>query len=420
MIVNQNKFFSAVLAIVVLSQLYMASFGVKMGIQIVALILILVLEAQKTVAISYFQKLLPLFLIICIGLLGTLFNDYNKINIIKDILHLSKPILGLTLSYFIFKNISDFRTFVKVIITIGTLSSIYHVGSIILLSDFSFENIRSFGLDNFFELFALLLLLHASKHFEKPIFETSLQTRFITFLLIISNILYLSRTMLIIFILATLSIYGYTKLTKNILKKLGVGVVLLLLLYSYLFSIKIDRSGKGLEPFFYKVKNAPEEIFKTKIDRDDHKDLWDHWRGYEAKRAFKLMEDNPSSYVIGNGLGSLVNLKFKAPLGEKGMRYISELHNGYVYIFYKTGLFGIIFMVTFLLSTYHFIYKKEKNSEHLLVLKFISGIGLSYFFTTLVITGVYNPNDALIYILGGLLFFERKINTQFPINLSND
>jgi hypothetical protein len=361
-----------------------------------------------------------MFLIICIGLLGTLFNDYNKVNIIKDILHLSKPILGLTLSYFIFKNISDFRTFIKIIINIGLLSAIYHVGSIVLLSNFSFENIRSFGLDNFFELFALLLLLHVSKHFEKPIFENSWKRKVTTFVLIISNILYLSRSMLIIFILATLSIYGYTKLTKSILKKMGVAVVLLLVLYSYLFSIKIDRTGKGLEPFLYKVKNAPEEIFKTKIDRDNHEDLWDHWRGYEAKRAFALMEDHPSSYVVGTGLGSLVNLKFKAPLGEKGMRYISELHNGYVYVFYKTGLLGIICVVSFLFSLYHFIYKREKNNEHLLVLKFISGIGLSYFFTTLVITGVYNPNDALIYILGGLLFFERKINAQFPLNLSND
>ena len=420
MVVNQNKFFSTVLAIVVLSQLYMSSFGVKMGIQIIALILILVLKIQQSVAIGYFKKVLPLFLIICIGLLGTLFNDYNKVNIIKDILHLSKPILGLTLSYFIFKNISDFRTFIKIIINIGLLSAIYHVGSIVLLSNFSFENIRSFGLDNFFELFALLLLLHVSKHFEKPIFENSWKRKVITFVLIISNILYLSRTMLIIFILATLSIYGYTKLTKSILKKMGVAVVLLLVLYSYLFSIKIDRTGKGLEPFLYKVKNAPEEIFKTKIDRDNHEDLWDHWRGYEAKRAFALMEDHPSSYVVGTGLGSLINLKFKAPLGEKGMRYISELHNGYVYVFYKTGLLGIICMVSFLFSLYHFIYKREKNNEHLLVLKFISGIGLSYFFTTLVITGVYNPNDALIYILGGLLFFERKINAQFPLNLSND
>jgi hypothetical protein len=420
MIVNQNKFFSFLLAVVVLSQLYMASFGIKMGIQFVVLITVLFLQKQTTISIGYFKKLLPLFLIICIGFTITLFNQYNKVNIIKDILHLSKPILGLTLSYFIFKNINDYRSFIKIIITIGLLSAVYHVGSIVLFSDFSFENIRSFGLDNFFELFALLFTIHASKLFEKPIFESSLKSKAITVLLIISNILYLSRTMFIVFIITSLSVYGYTKLTTSILKKMGLAVVFILLIYAYLFSIKIDRNGKGLEPFFYKVKIAPSEIFTTKINRQDHKDLWDHWRGYEAKRAFALMEDKPSSYVFGTGLGSLVNLKFKAPLGEKGMRYISELHNGYVYVFYKTGIFGILCMVSFLFGLYKFIYKKNRNTQHLLALKFISGIGLSYFFTTLVITGVYNPNDALIFILGGLLFFEKKINPQLPANLSND
>ena len=32
-----------------------------------------------------------------------------------------------------------------------------------------------------------------------------------------------------------------------------------------LFSIKISRNQPGLESFLYKIKNAPSEIFKTKI-----------------------------------------------------------------------------------------------------------------------------------------------------------
>ena len=69
-------------------------------------------------------------------------------------------------------------------------------------------------------------------------------------------------------------------------------------------------------------------MFKTNVDRENHKDLWDHWRGYEAKRAFALMEQYPSSFIIGTGQGSLVNLKFEAPLTgdkNKGLKYISEL-----------------------------------------------------------------------------------------------
>ena len=54
------------------------------------------------------------------------------------------------------------------------------------------------------------------------------------------------------------------------------------------------------------------------------------------------MKENPSSYIIGTGYGSLVNLKFKAPLGNEDMKYISRLHNGYVFVFYKTGIFGLV------------------------------------------------------------------------------
>jgi hypothetical protein len=113
------------------------------------------------------------------------------------------------------------------------------------------------------------------------------------------------------------------------------------MLYGYLYSVKIDRGKPGLEAFLYKIKIAPEEIFKTNIDRDNHKELWDHWRGYEAKRALATMEDKPSSYVFGTGYGSLVNLKFKAPLSttdKEGLKFISELHNGYPYVLYKTGI----------------------------------------------------------------------------------
>ena len=43
-----------------------------------------------------------------------------------------------------------------------------------------------------------------------------------------------------------------------------------------------------------------------------------------------------------------------------------------------------------------------------MILVFISGIGLVYVFTTLTITGIYNGRDVIIFILGGLLYFERS------------
>ena len=43
-----------------------------------------------------------------------------------------------------------------------------------------------------------------------------------------------------------------------------------------------------------------------------------------------------------------------------------------------------------------------------LVGTFVSAIGLTFLFTTLTITGIYNPRDVIVFILGALLFFEAN------------
>jgi O-antigen ligase len=122
------------------------------------------------------------------------------------------------------------------------------------------------------------------------------------------------------------------------------------------------------------------------------------------------MEKDPKSYVIGTGYGSLVNLKFFAPLTEnykdKGIKYISELHNGYVYIYYKTGILSLFLYLLFLINLYIKIYY-NKNFETY----FISAIGVAFLFTTLTITGMYNSRDVIVFLLGALLFFEKKAKT---------
>ena len=198
------------------------------------------------------------------------------------------------------------------------------------------------------------------------------------------------------------SIKGYTKITPKAITVILIAFLSVIIFYGYLYSVKIDRSKPGLEAFLYKVKIAPEELFKTKINRENHKDLWDHWRGYEAKRAFALMEEKPLSYFSGTGYGSLVNLKFKAPLSDvdsKGIKFISELHNGYPYVLYKTGIVGLILYLTFLFGLYKNIYSKTSFE-----VVFVSALGIFYLFTTLTITGIYNTNDTTVFVLGALLF----------------
>ena len=405
--VKSKEFYSALFIIIILLQLYLPSFKANVLFQVFILGLFFLFEKVQINKL-FLKTVLPILIIFLLGFVGFLFNKVTFFNVFKDIFHFLKPITGLLIGYFFYRKIDDFKMFVKTIVIVGLLSAVIHFGILFFISGFSSVNeIREFGRDNFLELFSLFFLLFYKKFQNDTLFKNQFQHFFFVVLLFASNVLYFSRTMIVVAIILLITIYGYTIITKRGLRIIGVVIVSILVFYGYLFSIKISRNQPGLESFLYKVKNAPSEIFKTKIDRENHKDLWDHWRGYEAKRAFSLMEKDPKSYVIGTGYGSLVNLKFFAPLTEnykdKGIKYISELHNGYVYIYYKTGIFSLFLYLIFLINLYIKIYY-NKNFETY----FISAIGVAFLFTTLTINGMYNSRDVIVFLLGDLLFFEKK------------
>ena len=183
--------------------------------------------------------------------------------------------------------------------------------------------------------------------------------------------------------------------------------------------MELDRSSKGLEGFLYKLQIAPSEIFSADVDINNHAQLWDHWRGYEAHKAFEQLDEAnyKYGYFFGKGLGSLVDLGFEAPLSEGGIQYIPIIHNGFAYIMFKAGFVGMFIYLLFLAYLYLTAYHKKTNSSIVFFNNFISGISLFYLFTTLIITGVYNQGDVVTLILGSFLFLKFYYNKQSQISL---
>lgn len=404
--------------VVLLCEIYLPSYKINFALQFLFLIGIL-LTTKCKISKPTLLIIAPLVLIFIIGLLGFFYEKHDLSFIIKDITYFLKPINGILLSYFLFRKGYDLVIFLKTILFVGCLTAFIHLFGIFILGDFANNSIHKlrgdFGLDNFIEIFAFYILLFSKKYMNEWLIRKKVFRFLVLFFLLISIYLYFSRTMLVVFFIMGFSLLGYAKITVKTLKFIGIAIVSILVLYAYLFSVKLDRNAKGAEAFLYKIKIAPEEIFKSKIDRNNHKELWDHWRGYEAKRAIYLMEENPTSYFIGTGFGSLVNLKFQAPVGgEGGMKYISRLHNGYIFVLYKTGILGLLLYFVFLTSLYMKIYRfNTNNSNQILVNRLISSIGLFYIFTTLIISGIYIPRDAVVFVLGGLLSFNTlKSNTK--------
>ena len=414
MLLNKTKFYTALFVIVILLQLYLTSFKANIFIQIFILGVFFFFE-KPIISKSFLKTILPIIGLFMLGFVGTIIHRYSLFTISKDIFHFLKPLLGILIGYLFYSKIKNFKIFVQTIVICGLISAIIHFMVLLLTGNIltgSINSIREFGKDNFLELFALFFIGYYQRFQNEKLFVNKIFRNTVLFILLLSTIFYFSRTMMVVAIIMLLSIYGFTYITRKSIKLIVAIVGMLILFYAYLFSIKLERNKPGIETFLFKIKIAPAELFKTKIDRENHKDLWDHWRGYEAKRALALMNENPTSYIFGNGYGSLVNLKFKAPLnGEEGLKFISELHNGYPYILYKTGTIGLLIYLLFLFNLYKIIYRKNQ-SKFLLI--FISAIGAIYFFTTLTITGIYNGRDIIIFILGALLYFVGK-----PMNNNN-
>ncbi len=404
--INATKFYTSLFVIVLLLQLYLPSFKANVFIQLAVLLFYFVVE-KVAVSKGFLKEIAPLFLLMLVGFIGTVIFKYEWYDIIRDISHYLKPITGLLVGYFFYRRIDNFHTFAKTIVVAGIISAVIHLLIIkfLVADNASVHQIREFTKDNFLELFSIFTLLFYEKLSGERIFNNRLIAWGTYGLLTISNVLYLSRTMIVMAILLLMAFYGYTKLNRKTIRILAVLIVAVGLFYSYLYSINVRRNARGLEAFLYKVKMAPEEMFESSIRKSNLKDLWDHWRAYEANRAYVLMEEKPISYAVGTGFGSLVDLNFHAPLtgDAKGIRYISELHNGYAYVIYKTGILGLIIYLFIMAKWYIRIYFKKN-----LVNIFISTIGVIYLVTTLTITGLYNSRDIIVLLLGGLLYFAYK------------
>ncbi len=411
--ISKTFFYKGLFVLLIIVSMLSNSFEAVIALSLLMLGMLL-MSKRTMLSTTFFYILIPLSLIIILSIIvGLFYNNLVFINFLKDFLYLIKPILFLVIGYLVSQKIDDKISFLKIIIYTAAFSAGYHIFRFIVYffqtDSFNMHNMRSsIGLDNFLELFALAIIISKSKYHDFNI----KYLRLITIILSISFVLYFSRTMVALIIVVSLAFLGYLRLSKKGLKYISIGLVCLIAFYTYLFSIDIPRnSKKTVDNFLYKIKLAPAEIFvpQKSFDVKDHAKLWDHWRAYEANKAIgQLNEKGFLGWSVGLGAGSLVDLGFYAPLSndKKGMRYISNIHNGYVFVLYKTGILGILLYLTFLLGNY-LAYKKYKYKNPFLA-NMIYGIVLFYLATTLVITGIYNLADIIALILGGILFLNHK------------
>jgi hypothetical protein len=364
------------------------------------------ISLRKNYSSSIFNLTLTFCLILFLAIITSFFGEYKLYNIIRDLTYLLKPILGLLVGYQICK--THLNNPLKTAIYAGVFIAIVHL--YIVFYSFLILGIRNIhelrgqaGYFSDYEVYALILILF-NKNLEITL-SPRVKNVFIL-LITISSLFYLSRTNFIQFAVLFIAMKGYFVLNTRTILILSTISITTIFLYSTILFINPRRNGAGIEAFLYKVKIAPIEPFKTKIDLEDYKDFNDNYRSVESILTIKeSLNLDTYKIIFGQGLGSTIDLQQKVYLDNVEMRHISVLHNGFMTVYLKSGIVGVLLLLfSILLLPIHLSKLKEfKNINHLLI-----GTTLFLFISYWVFMGLYFKADTKSILIGLIFAFIEK------------
>lgn len=365
-----------------------------------------VISLSNRYSLTLLKQVACFVAILTIALVVMLFNSYEMYYIIRDITYLLKPIFGLLIGYQLCKKNMNllFQMILNTGLTVAILHILILINAVIVFKANSVNDIREYGgYFSDFEVYALIIAIFYKK------FEIDFsRKRILLYITIIgfSSFMYLARTNFLQFIILFLALKGYFRITKTSLTVIVSMIVLMVVGYSAVYYSNPKRNGKGFEAMLYKIKIAPMEPFKTKINRGDWKDFNDNYRSYENIMTVRQMTgDGYLSMIFGKGIGSKVDLKQKVYLGSMELRYISFLHNGFMTVFLKAGIVGI-FIYLFSISMFFRKVKSDKKIVQSLNLLFV-GSGIFLIVSSWVFMGLYNLLDSKSMLLGAFICYRE-------------
>jgi hypothetical protein len=371
----------------------------------------IVITIQRSYSIELVKQILLFSGILILAVFSSFFNEFSTYNFIRDITYLAKPVLGLLIGYQLGK--TRLKDPLKTVIYTGVVLAIVHLWIVFYGITFvGFRNIHQIrgyaGYFSDFEVYVIVLLLF---HRDFNVEISAKQKKWFIAILIFSSLFYLSRTNFIQFGILFIALKGFFVLNKKRLIALILIVFSGLLFYSAIVYYNPKRNGKGIEAFLYKVKIAPTEPFKTKINTEDYKDFNDNYRSVENINTVKqTINDGWFTIVFGKGLGSSVDLKKEVWLDNAQLRYISILHNGFMTVFLKSGIIGV-----FLLFISIFLLFRKQKSESTLINKvnyLFTGTAFFLFISYWVFMGFYFKADTKAILIGLLLAYAEKIKRE--------
>ena len=359
---------------------------------------------------SFIVGLLILLLIGCVSIFTY---DESWYGFLKDFIYFLRPITVLLAAYFTVVNLKEKRAFFDLLVLTGFGFAGIHLLEIainIVSIGPDISKLRGeYGRTNHVEMIALFIVICIKNI---PIKKTRYKIVYQVFVvcLFVSFILYFSRTMFLVLFLMVLAYKGFLKLN-------GRGIVALILLailggiamfFINQYEPKTEDPGI-LGAFALKIKNSYTEAFKP-IDIDptknDKRELWDHWRAFEANLVYDKIEDE-KAWVLGAGFGSTVDVGFEIRLQGEFIRYLPTTHNGLAYVYLKTGILGLLLYLFLIATLYLYYYSKRDSEGEISYNNLLAACAFYMFISSVVVTGIFKPYDMVTLLIGGTFALKQ-------------
>jgi len=366
----------------------------------------------KKIKKSYVRIVLPLMGVFCLGLITSL--SYRIWDIERDITFALYPISLIYIGFWIADSKIDWIVFLKNIVFLGLIFSIYHLSQFILnpnLLSYKIDDVRQIVNNPGGNLIIISLVLGLLQY---RIGITDLFPKFIPrylglSLLLLSFILSFSRTGLLMSILLIISLLG---LVNRINWKMIITLVLIVI--SFFIIIQITPTDE-VGTFRSKISNTFRELAIS--DYQDMGDINLNYRGFVTFQSSSLKQQ-----ILGNGFGSLLDLGVTLNLAGIDYQAIPVLHNGYAYILLKTGLLGILCYFIFYLKVlkYAFTCKDSINEERLLLSRLLFGITFCLIIYMIAVGGMSQLYCSEYVLLLGFIIRKIEKNQILNIDIDND
>lgn len=378
-------------------------------------VLILLISITKTVSFNILISSLLLLSIVFIGIISSYELKHSFYEFLKDNIYFIRPVTILTATYFSVKRIKTKNYVFNALVIVALFFAVNHLFKIII----NINNINSYiylrnlgGKQNHIEAIALVFLW-----FTPYVTVFARYRKLIIFVLLVSFVLYLSRTMFIILFIYFLGYKGYLFLNKRFIKAIFAFALTIATFGFIVTNIETNRDSEGLKAFIYKTQNSLTELFEpidTKNILKDRRVLWEHWRAYEAIKAIDQVNGNGfKAWIIGMGFGSQIELDTYVNLDGKKFTKVPSIHNGFINVLFKSGILGLmcyVFFIFHIFFAHQKILTKDRNIS--LMHKLIIASSLYMLVNSFVINGIFRPGEFSIFLYGALVASIYKFKNQ--------